>query len=244
MRVHGFADNDGVAIHFIQTVPDHPGGPTVVVIPGLAQPADDYVEYLDEDMFSDAVFISLRGRGESAAPETGYSFEEQLSDVTAVVDHLGLDRFVLLGYSVGVAFALAYTLTNMEKVAGLILVDYPPHYPSIPESWIETVTNPVPVLAPHVARALVKESHRTVMSKELFDILCPVLVIRGGKADSLLSSRNAALYTDRVPDCNEFVIEDMGHDPSDDLSLFTGALLAFIARIAGNLGQPPGISYW
>jgi pimeloyl-ACP methyl ester carboxylesterase len=44
-------------------------------------------------------------------------------DVAAVVDTLGLDRFVLVGHSMGGGVSLTYAGANPERVAGLLLLD-------------------------------------------------------------------------------------------------------------------------
>ena len=44
-------------------------------------------------------------------------------DVAAVVDTLKLDRFVLVGHSMGGGVALTYAGAHPDRVAGLVLVD-------------------------------------------------------------------------------------------------------------------------
>jgi pimeloyl-ACP methyl ester carboxylesterase len=44
-------------------------------------------------------------------------------DVAAVADTLGLDRFALVGHSIGGGVALAYAGAHPDRVAGLVLVD-------------------------------------------------------------------------------------------------------------------------
>ncbi|MDN7242143.1 alpha/beta hydrolase [Planococcus sp. N028] len=58
--------------------------------------------------------IDLRGFGKSDKPWTGYDYDTQASDVKAVVDHLGLENFVLAGFSMGGAIAIRY----MSKFGG------------------------------------------------------------------------------------------------------------------------------
>lgn len=71
-----------------------------------------------------AVAIDLRGHGQSEPPRTGdYSIAGMAGDVAAVADTLKLDRFVLVGHSMGGGVALAYAGAHPERVAGLFLVD-------------------------------------------------------------------------------------------------------------------------
>jgi pimeloyl-ACP methyl ester carboxylesterase len=69
-----------------------------------------------------AIAIDLRGHGKSDAPANGdYSVEAMVGDVDAVVNNLGLTRFVLVGHSMGGSTAIAYAAAHPDKVAGLVL---------------------------------------------------------------------------------------------------------------------------
>jgi pimeloyl-ACP methyl ester carboxylesterase len=71
-----------------------------------------------------AVALDLRGHGRSEPPKNGdYSIAGMAADIGAVVDSLGLDRFVLVGHSMGGGVALVYAGAHPERVAGLLLVD-------------------------------------------------------------------------------------------------------------------------
>ena len=73
-----------------------------------------------------AVAIDLRGHGQSEAPAAGgYSVDALADDIGAVVDELKLDRFVLVGHSMGGAAATAYVGKHPDRVAGLVLVGTP-----------------------------------------------------------------------------------------------------------------------
>jgi pimeloyl-ACP methyl ester carboxylesterase len=63
-----------------------------------------------------------RGRGKSR-PSGRYSLQADLADLAAVLDEIGLDRPILVGWSSGAALALRYTAEHPGKVAGLVLVD-------------------------------------------------------------------------------------------------------------------------
>jgi pimeloyl-ACP methyl ester carboxylesterase len=73
-----------------------------------------------------AVALDLRGHGRSQAPAPGgYSVDAQAADIGAVVDGLGLKRFVLVGHSMGGVAATAYAGAHPDRVAGLVLVGTP-----------------------------------------------------------------------------------------------------------------------
>lgn len=73
------------------------------------------------------VALDQRGHGDSEwSPEMDYSIESHTGDLGAFVDALGLDRFVLVGMSLGGANALAWAGQHSRRLAGLVLVDVGP----------------------------------------------------------------------------------------------------------------------
>lgn len=56
-------------------------------------------------------------------PDRNYSSANQVATVDAIVEHLGVDRFVLGGNSMGGGVAWRYTVDHPEKVEAMILVD-------------------------------------------------------------------------------------------------------------------------
>lgn len=62
-----------------------------------------------------------RGCGLSDWEVTDFSFDAWVSDLAAVVDAAGLDRFPLLGVSQGGAVAIAYAVRHPERVSHLVL---------------------------------------------------------------------------------------------------------------------------
>ena len=77
-----------------------------------------------------ALAIDLRGHGKSAGPnDDDYAVASFVKDVEAVVEKLGLKRFVLVGHSLGGAVAVKYAGRNPRRVAGLVLVGAPGKIP-------------------------------------------------------------------------------------------------------------------
>lgn len=78
-----------------------------------------------------ALAIDLRGHGKSARPRNGdYSLAAFVRDVDEVVDHLEIERFVLVGHSLGAAVAAEYAARHPKRVAGLVLVGAPGRTPA------------------------------------------------------------------------------------------------------------------
>ena len=71
--------------------------------------------------------LDQRGHGESEwSPEMDYTTESQVGDLEAFVDAMGLERFVLVGMSLGGANAMAWAGRHSQRIAGLVVVDVGP----------------------------------------------------------------------------------------------------------------------
>ena len=82
-----------------------------------------------------AVAFDLRGHGRSQPPKNGdYSIESQAGDVEVVSNYLGIERFVVVGHSVGGTIAIAYASSHPERVAGLLLADPSGDIKRVPEA--------------------------------------------------------------------------------------------------------------
>jgi pimeloyl-ACP methyl ester carboxylesterase len=70
------------------------------------------------------VTVDLPGHGLAGpAPDRRYDAAAMGAAVTAVADHLGLQRFIIGGNSMGGWVAWTYTLANPNRIDGLLLVD-------------------------------------------------------------------------------------------------------------------------
>jgi esterase len=73
------------------------------------------------------IALDQRGHGDSDwAPDADYSIAAQREDVRGFVNKLGLDRFVLVGMSMGAINALAFAVNYVEKLSALVLIDAGP----------------------------------------------------------------------------------------------------------------------
>jgi len=71
--------------------------------------------------------LDQRGHGESEwSPEMDYATESHAGDLDAFVGALGLERFVLIGMSLGGVNALAWAGRHSRRLAGLVLIDVGP----------------------------------------------------------------------------------------------------------------------
>jgi esterase len=71
--------------------------------------------------------LDQRGHGESEwSPEMDYSTESHVGDLEAFFQAIGLQRFVLVGMSLGGVNALAWAGRYSQRLTGLVLVDVGP----------------------------------------------------------------------------------------------------------------------
>jgi proline iminopeptidase len=70
------------------------------------------------------IMLDLRGTGGSAVPADpgSYRCDRQVADVSALLDHLTLDRCDLLGHSAGANLAVQYALQQRRRVNKLALI--------------------------------------------------------------------------------------------------------------------------
>jgi pimeloyl-ACP methyl ester carboxylesterase len=73
-----------------------------------------------------AIAFDLRGHGKSDPVSSGnYSIEAMANDVAALVDGLDLERFILVGHSMGGSASIEYADSHTSRVAGLMIAGTP-----------------------------------------------------------------------------------------------------------------------
>jgi pimeloyl-ACP methyl ester carboxylesterase len=157
----GWVQNGDIRLHFIDSDRHaRAKGVPLLIVPGTAESAEDYADLLELLLPRRAIALSLRGRGRSSAPQTGYDFWTLVGDVQAAIEALGLRRCALYGFSRGATLAIGAASRCPELIAGLIVGDYPAHYKAYDPAWVEkflsSTSRGAPVsekLMAHVARA-------------------------------------------------------------------------------------------
>jgi len=94
----------------------------------------------------------LRGHGQSSPARRGVRLEDLADDCSAVLDALGVERAIVVGYSLGGAVAQALWQRHREKVAGLVLCSTARHFQSGPvgdlwyrgQAWIAPAVKAFP----------------------------------------------------------------------------------------------------
>ena len=119
------AGDGGLLIHTLEW--SHEGVP-LVLLHGFGNEAhiwDDFVPVVAP--YYRTLAFDLRGHGDSGHdPEERYDYEFHVRDLEAVTAELGIDRFVLIGHSLGGRVAALFAGAHPERLAGLVLVDSGP----------------------------------------------------------------------------------------------------------------------
>jgi pimeloyl-ACP methyl ester carboxylesterase len=69
------------------------------------------------------VSVDLRGFGESSSPPQKYTIDRYADDVAYVATKLGLEKFVVVGHSLGGLIALELAASHAERVIGLVVLE-------------------------------------------------------------------------------------------------------------------------
>jgi pimeloyl-ACP methyl ester carboxylesterase len=90
---------------------------------------DNQVEHLKDERH--VITFDFRDHGRSEAPaDKRFTADAMAEDIGAVVDSLKLDRFVLVGHSMGGSAAIAYVNKHPDRVAGVVLAGTPGKTPA------------------------------------------------------------------------------------------------------------------
>ena len=122
-------------------------GPTVVLCNGLGTNPWAWPALLDPDCGVRVVSWNHRGTGGSDRPRDPQrvGIEEFVEDALSVMDHFGLDRAVLMGWSMGVNTAFELAALHPERVSGIFAVG------GVPGDTFSTMLGPL-----HLPRFVVR----------------------------------------------------------------------------------------
>ncbi|MEM0900070.1 MAG: 3-oxoadipate enol-lactonase [Pseudomonadota bacterium] len=118
-----FFDRGGIVLHY-QTVGGPEGKPTLVFINALGS---DFRIWRDVVIRMVGEYGCLnydkRGHGLSSVGDTPYSLDDHASDLSALLDHLGIKDAVLVGLSIGGMIAQLLASKRPDLVKALVLCD-------------------------------------------------------------------------------------------------------------------------
>jgi len=116
-----FRTSDGVRLHYLEAGRGRP----IVFVTGWTFGADLWARQLAHFAPTHRVVaLDPRSQGRSQIAPGGHNPERRAADIAELIEALGADRVVLVGWSLGVLEALAYVRqAGQERLAGLVLVD-------------------------------------------------------------------------------------------------------------------------
>jgi len=235
MSIHErWIDNGGVRLHCLESVPLEPSTQVpLLIIPGVFGNAEDYIDEMTRLMPRRCLAVSLRGRGQSDVPASGYRLEDHVSDIAATIAQCGFERPAMMGYAIGAAYAMAYAVDAPDKISALIIGDYPARYRALSAKWVETALESMGARAnPEVARALQRDSALVSLWERLGSLRCPIAVVRGAQAGSMVTAEVASKYQEHCPGVEIITLENNGHELwKPDFDEYIGAIGNFLARV-------------
>jgi len=205
------------------------------------------------------VAFDFKGHGKSPTAAGAYSYDELAKDIDAVADAARLDRFVLVGHSMGAAIAAEYAAVNAQRVAALVLVDPPLRPGAIPPDQIQSIhdaleKDPYAVVEqfwtqqmfidarPEVRQRLLASLHQlprdaTIqLTRDAFAVDSSLALARyPGPKFTIVTPRNDTPLSlhNAVPDVRHAVVQGTGHwIHLDDPDAFNRALDEFLKRIS------------
>lgn len=130
----------GVRLEYWVRAPATETARPVLLVPGLTGAADGWLAYPDlvDPLVARGhrvIALSVRGRGGSATPETGWTLEDHARDVAAVVAAEGLGKIHVIAHAAGAAYALRWALDAPAAVDVFVAVDQVPGLARVDEGW-------------------------------------------------------------------------------------------------------------
>jgi esterase len=121
-----YLEVNGLKLHHLEW--GHAAAPALVCVHGLTGSghAFDGLARRMSDRYR-VIAVDVRGRGDSAwSPDGGYSQADYVSDLEGTVDALGLEKFTLLGTSMGGRISMEYAGRHEDRLQRLIINDIGP----------------------------------------------------------------------------------------------------------------------
>ena len=247
-------DSDGVRIAYIDVPAASGSGDAILLIHGFASNHavnwvnTQWVRALAQAGYR-TIALDNRGHGESEKlydPEA-YSSEAMASDAVRLLDHLGIDRAHIMGYSMGARITAHIALDHTARVRTALIGGLGMHLVEgrgLPSGIAEALEAPAGTPAPNptaaafrtfaeqtrsdlrALAACMRGSRQTLSRSELAQIEVPVLV-SVGTLDTVAGSGPglAAL----MPDARALDLEGKDHSTAVGAKAHRDGVLAFLA---------------
>lgn len=123
-----YQSHDGLNLYYRDFGADMPGTP-VICLPGLTRNSRDFEDlahYLSDRRR--VITCDFRGRGFSDYDENWENYHPRtyVQDTWTLLDHLGIDKVIVVGTSLGGLCAMVMSATQNDRVAGVVMNDIGP----------------------------------------------------------------------------------------------------------------------
>lgn len=229
-------EHEGFRLAYIDQAPDSGSGEPILLIHGFS--SNVHVNWVGPGWVRDltgagyrVIAFDHRGHGKSSASyqPADYTPSKMAGDAAALLDHLGIERAHVMGYSMGARVSTVLALEHPDTVATLILGglgigmiegvgDWDPIADALRVDDATTVTHPRGKMfrsfadqtrSDRLALAACIETSRILLSEaEVARITQPVLIAVGTKDDIAGSADELAVL---MPDAEAFAIEGRDH---------------------------------
>lgn len=194
------------------------------------------------------LILDNRGHGRSQAPAdpAAFTIERMADDVEALVEHVGFERYHLLGHSMGGAIAQEIALRSAHKLLSLILEDTSYRFADHKLEFPEPPRPRPPERQQRVLARMSRMTPETLLAcwQALMDwqgteqrapqIGAPTFVIYGGHDARALIDGSRRLC-ELIPDSTMHVIDEAAHAPQEETPAeFNAALGEFLQQVGSR----------
>ncbi|PFW74430.1 alpha/beta hydrolase [Priestia aryabhattai] len=203
--------------------------PAIIALHALGMSAESWDE-VAAVLGEEYRFLALDQRGHGGSERTStYTFELMCDDLLQFVNAMNLERFTLIGHSMGGTVSYLFSETFPERVDQLIVEDTPPPFTGEKFEIPAKPPGPLPFdweVVPSILQQLNNPNPKWWES--LTEIIAPTLIIGGGS--SHIPQDKLQEVSKRIPNCKLVTIEGAGHEVhTGNLSAFLTAVKSFLA---------------
>jgi pimeloyl-ACP methyl ester carboxylesterase len=242
----GFVENDGARIWYAA----YGSGPAVILLHGGLGNAGNWGHQIPAFVQAGRTVVAIdsRGHGRSTRDSQPFSYRRMARDVLAVMDHLGLERAALVGWSDGACTALILADRHPERVSGVFFFacnmdssgthEFKPtpvtdrcfHRHKRDYEALSTTPAEFETFVADVTRMM--QSEPNYSANQLGGIKVPVAVVLG-ENDEFIRAEHADYLARSIPRAELIVLPRVSHfAPLQRPELFNREVLWFLGRIA------------
>jgi pimeloyl-ACP methyl ester carboxylesterase len=258
MTIHRLFDSDGTAIAYVDTGEQSNATP-VLLIHGFASniamnwTSTGWIETLHKSGRR-VIALDNRGHGESAKlyQLADYGAPLMADDARRLLDHLGVAKAHVIGYSMGARIAAFLALDHPERVASLVfgglginmvrgMAGTGPIAHALEANSIDDVTNPTArtfrafaeqTKSDLKALAACIRSARAPLTAEMVGRIAVPVLVAVGERDVIGGS--AGELAKLIPGAQAFVIAGREHMKAVGDKTFKAEVVEFLSRVDGN----------